>query len=211
LPNANNWSANFWIALKEMARIGLYFGSFNPIHNGHIRVAQYIRENGSFEEIWFVPSPLNPLKSEETLIPAHIRLNWVQKALKGVPGLSVSDLEFHLPIPSYTFQSAQAFVQQFPEHEFALIMGADNLHGFHRWQHAEELSLLTPIHVYARPGFPKPEQIPLPYNAIWYDAPLLGISATQIRESLWNDDSINAWVPKPILSEVTEFFAEVKP
>ncbi|MFM1899204.1 MAG: hypothetical protein RL577_1444 [Bacteroidota bacterium] len=194
-----------------MARIGLYFGSFNPIHNGHIQVAQYILEHGAFHEIWFVPSPLNPLKSEETLIPAALRLNWVQEALAEVPQLAVSDLEFHLPIPSYTFQSAQAFVQTYPEHEFALIMGADNLHSFHRWQHAEELSQLTPLHVYARPGFPKPEQNPLPYQATWYDAPLLDISATQIRETLWNDDSIAAWVPKPILSELTAFFKQVKP
>ena len=194
-----------------MARVGLYFGSFNPIHNGHIQVAQYIKVNGAFDEIWFVPSPLNPLKSEETLIPAQTRLNWVQAALEGVNRLSVSDLEFHLPIPSYTYQSAQAFVERYPDHKFALIMGADNLHSFHRWQHAEELSQLTPLHVYARPGFPKPEQNPLPYQATWYDAPLLDISATQIRESLWNDDSIASWVPNAILAEVTAFFKEVKP
>jgi len=193
-----------------MAQIGLYFGSFNPIHNGHIRVAHYIREHGKFDEIWFVPSPLNPLKSEETLIPAESRLRWVRLAVQGEPQLSVSDLEFHLPIPSYTYQSAMAFSRQYPEHQFALIMGADNLYGFHRWQEADKLCRLTPLHVYARPGYEKPSG-ELPFGATWYDAPLLDISATQIREELWNDGSVNQWVPPAIVEELTGFFQQLKP
>ncbi len=191
-------------------RVGLYFGSFNPIHIGHLQVAKYILEHGNFDEMWFVPSPLNPHKSEETLIPAALRLQWVQNALINEPQLSCSDEEFHLSLPSYTYKSALHFKEKFPQHEFALIMGADNLYTFHKWQFAEELSLICPLHVYARPGYPKPEE-PMPFGATWYDAPLIDISATEIRDLLWENEPINHLVPNEIVSELTAFFQAMQP
>jgi nicotinate-nucleotide adenylyltransferase len=193
-----------------MKKVGLYFGSFNPIHNGHLRVAKYVKEHGGFDEIWFVPSPLNPHKSEETLIPADLRLNWVQKTLESESSLICSSEEFQLPKPSYTHKSVVHFYAKYPEIEFSLIMGADNLYGFHKWQHAQELSEMCPLHVYARPGYEKPQE-PLPFNATWYEAPLIEISATQIRDLLWDNVSVDELVPTQILSELTSFFESLQP
>ncbi len=201
-----------------MARIGLYFGSFNPIHIGHIQVAILIWKKANFDEIWFVPSPLNPHKSEETLIPADIRLKWVQLALQHQDHMKCCDIEFTLPKPSYTHKTVANIYQQFPDHQFELIMGADNLHSFHSWQHAEELAKMCPLNVYPRPGYPKPQE-PIPFNAKWFDAPLLDISATQIRDLLWNVDLTNhnteellqTLVPQEIIEDLTAFFQTIKP
>ena len=190
-------------------KVGLYFGSFNPIHIGHIQVAEYIRVHGGFEEVWFIPSPLNPHKSEETLIPAELRLEWVKKSIEELPHTQCLDDEFHLPKPSYTHKSVLYLTDKYPQHSFGLIMGADNLYGFHKWQHAEELAEMAPLHVYARPGFEKPT-LPMPFNADWYDAPLIDISATEIRDLLYKDGSINHLVPHAILSELIAFFQSVK-
>jgi nicotinate-nucleotide adenylyltransferase len=148
-------------------RIGLYFGSFNPLHVGHIQVARYFQNLQVFDAIWFVPSPLNPHKSEETLVPAELRLSWVKKALEGE--------------------------------------AADNLLHFHKWNHAEELANICPLFVYARPGYHKPQE-PMPFGATWHDAPLLHISATEIRDKLANHETIDSLVPSSILAEVEAFF-----
>jgi len=201
-----------------MAKIGLYFGSFNPIHVGHIQVALLICEKANFDEVWFVPSPLNPHKSEETLIPADFRLKCVTMALKNQANMSCCDIEFGLPKPSYTHKTVVELYQVYKEHQFELIMGADNLHGFHKWQHAEELAKMCPLNVYPRPGFPKPIG-EMPFQATWYEAPLLEISATQIRDILWDsstsDESKNnllsTLVPIEILDDLTAFFQTVYP
>lgn len=185
--------------------IGLYFGSFNPIHNGHLDVAHYMKSNAPFDEIWFVPSPLNPHKSGETLIPAETRLNWVQKAIENSSDFRCKNDEFELPLPSYTYKSLTHFSKKYPNKSFGIIMGADNLHGFHKWQNAQELSELAPLHVYARPGYEKPME-PMPFGAKWYDAPLIDISATQIRDLLWNAKPIDNLVPSEIENQVRIFF-----
>lgn len=188
-------------------RIGLYFGSFNPLHVGHIQVARYFRDLQVFDAIWFVPSPLNPHKSEETLVPAPLRLAWVKKALEGESGLACCDIEFSLGLPSYTHRTVVALQTQHPEHTFNLIMGADNLLHFHKWNHAENLANICPLFVYARPGYNKPQE-PMPFGAIWHDAPLLHISATEIRDKLSNNESIDSLVPSSILVEVEAFFQQ---
>lgn len=201
-----------------MAKIGLYFGSFNPIHVGHIQVALRICEKANFDEVWFVPSPLNPHKSEETLIPAEFRLKWVSMALKNQDKMSCCDIEFSLPKPSYTHKTVVELYQAYKEHQFELIMGADNLHGFHKWQHAEELSKMCPLNVYPRPGYPKPTG-EMPFQATWYEAPLLEISATQIRDILWDsstseetkNETLSSLVPLEILDDLTAFFQTVYP
>lgn len=200
-----------------MRNIGLYFGSFNPIHVGHIQVANLIMEKAKFDEVWFVPSPLNPHKSEETLIPAEIRLKWVQMALQNLPQFLCSDVEFHLSIPSFTYKTVKHLTSVYPDDHFELIMGADNLYNFHKWQNANELAEICPLNVYPRPGFPKPDE--MPYNAKWFDAPLMEISATQIRDILWQnhdqmelaDKSIQHLVPQEIKESLTSFFQSIKP
>lgn len=199
-----------------MAKIGLYFGSFNPIHIGHLNVAFLICKQGNFDEVWFVPSPLNPHKNEETLIPAEIRLHWVKLAVKNQPQMKCCDVEFNLPKPSYTYKTVIHLCQVYPQHEFELIMGADNLHSFHSWQHAQELADICPLNVYPRPGFPKPIGR-MPFDAKWFDAPLLDISATQIRNILWNlntseqdqKEILSNWVPEEIINQLTAFFQPI--
>lgn len=186
-------------------RIGLYFGSFNPLHVGHIQVARYFQNLQVFDAIWFVPSPLNPHKSEETLVPAELRLSWVKKALEGEAGMACCDIEFSLGLPSYTHRTVLALQTQHPNYTFNLIMGADNLLHFHKWNHAEELANICPLFVYARPGYHKPQE-PMPFGATWHDAPLLHISATEIRDKLANHETIDSLVPSSILAEVEAFF-----
>ena len=188
-------------------RVGLYFGSFNPIHLGHLDVATYMLNHIPCDEIWFVPSPLNPHKQQETLIPAEIRLKWVTKAIEGMKNLKVSDVEFKLGLPSYTHRTLIRLQQDNPNIEFVLIMGGDNLSGFHRWQHASEIAEMAPLHVYARPGFEHPPQ-PIPYKAKWHQAPLIAISATEIRNRFQHNLSINHLVPESLIDDIINFFSE---
>lgn len=186
-------------------RVGLYFGSFNPLHIGHIQVGRYFRDIQAFDVIWFIPSPLNPHKSEETLVPADLRLQWVNQALAEEENMVCCDVEFGLGLPSYTHRTVTHLQSLHPEHTFALIMGADNLLHFHNWNHAEKLANICPLYVYARPGYNKPQE-PLPFGANWHDAPLLHISATEIRDKLANYQDISALVPSSILPQVETFF-----
>jgi nicotinate-nucleotide adenylyltransferase len=188
-------------------RVGLYFGSFNPIHLGHLDVATYMLNHIPCDEVWLVPSPLNPHKQQETLIPAEQRLQWVQRAVANMDRLSVSDIEFHLGTPSYTHRTLLELKKQFPSHQFVLIMGGDNLSGFHRWQKSEEIASMAPLHVYARPGFETPPH-PLPFHATWHQAPLIDISATDIRNRLEHNLSINHLVPENLIEPIVRFFKE---
>ncbi len=189
-------------------QIGLYFGSFNPIHKGHLQVAEYIKNHGQFDEIWFVPSPLSPHKQNDTLIPAELRLKWVSDSVNHLVDMSVANDEFTLPKPSYTHKSVVYFYEKYPNYNFSLIMGADNLYGFHKWEKADELAQICPLHVYARAGYPKLD--PLPFNATWYDAPLIEISATEIRDALENNQRLTSWIPDQILDELVSFFKSVE-
>lgn len=186
-------------------RIGLYFGSFNPIHVGHVQVAQYFKTIDAFDEIWFVPSPLSPHKSDETLMPAALRLKWVAQALSESSDFKCCDIEFGLGLPSYTHRTVTHLKDIYPAFEFSILMGADNLLHFHKWNHAEALASMCHLHVYARPGYSKPVG-EIPFAAIWHDAPLLHISATEIRDRLLQNQPLNHLVPESILMEVEAFF-----
>ena len=188
-------------------RIGLYFGSFNPIHLGHLDVATYMLSHIPVDQVWFVPSPLNPHKKQETLIPAEIRLQWVKLAIENKEQLSVTDVEFSLGTPSYTHRTLVKLMEDYPNYSFHLIMGGDNLSSFHKWQNAEEISKIAPLHVYARPGFEIAPQ-PLPFNATWHQAPLIDISATDIRNRLEHNLSINHLVPENLINPIVAFFKE---
>ncbi len=186
-------------------KVGLYFGSFNPIHNGHLQVAEYMLQHIPVNEVWFIPSPLNPHKLGDVLIPANLRLKWVKMATENLPNIQVNDIEFGLGLPSFTHRTVEELYRKHPDYQFSLIMGADNLPKFHSWQNAESLAVKCPLHVYARPGYEVAPN-PMPFNAQWHQAPLIDISATEIRECIQYNQPIKQWVPECIIPELLGFF-----
>ena len=192
-------------------RIGLLFGSFNPVHVGHLILAEHFATRTDLAEVWFVVSPHSPFKATADLLPDAQRLQLVQLAIAGNPRLRAEDIEFSLPRPSYTIATLDALRQRHPHHEFVLLMGADNLPGLPRWQESapirspglprwqESARLLAEvdIYVYPRPNSILPDLAQFPRVQIMA-APLLDISATYIRESLRTGKSIRYLVPAAV-------------
>jgi len=134
-------------------KTGIFSGSFNPIHIGHLALANYLCEFAGLDEVWFVVSQLNPLKDEADLLDNDLRLEMVSLAIWNYPKFKASDFEFTLPRPSYTVQTLRLLKDQFPDREFHLIIGADNWQQFHLWKEYETIINTTPILVYPRPGY----------------------------------------------------------
>jgi nicotinate-nucleotide adenylyltransferase len=179
-------------------KIGLYFGSFNPVHVGHLVIASHILNATDLKKIWFVVSPLNPFKKTESLLNEYDRLHLVQKATEDDPRLKASDIEFSLPKPSYTVHTLAYLQEKHPEHQFHLIMGSDSFQNLPRWKNAEVIMEQYPIIVYQRPGFPVGPQ----ENVQVMKAPLLEISATHIRELIQSGKSIKYLVPAVVEEEI---------
>jgi nicotinate-nucleotide adenylyltransferase len=125
--------------LEKRKKIGLFFGSFNPIHIGHLILGNYILENSDMEELWFVVSPQNPFKDKKSLLKDHNRLDMVQLAIKNYPKMRASNVEFSLPTPSYTIDTLTYLQEKYPDYSFSLIMGEDNLGSLHKWKNYELL------------------------------------------------------------------------
>ncbi|MDO7850466.1 nicotinate (nicotinamide) nucleotide adenylyltransferase [Hymenobacter convexus] len=178
-------------------RIGLLFGSFNPIHIGHLILAEHFATRTDLAEVWLVVTPHNPFKQAADLLPDTQRLHMVELALAGNPRLRAESIEFGLPRPSYTIATLDALRQQHPQHDFVLLMGSDNLPGLPRWQEAQRLLAEVDIYVYPRPGTQAPDLSAFPRVQIM-TAPLLDISATYIRESLRAGKSIRYLVPAAV-------------
>lgn len=176
-------------------RIGLYFGSFNPIHNGHLAIARCALKHGNLNQLWFVVSPHNPLKKKGDLINDGMRLEMVQLAIQDTVNILVSDIELSLPKPSYTVHTMEHLHQQYPQHEFVLLMGGDNLSCFHHWKGYQTLIKNYDILVYPRPGFDK-SQIAGQNRISIIDAPQMDISSTQIREKLIKSESVSDLIPQ---------------
>lgn len=166
-------------------RIGIYGGSFNPIHKGHTQLARAIVEQGVVDELWLLVSPLNPLKQDTSADIAEYehRLNMASLAVEGLDGVKVSDFEKHLPIPSYTIHTLHELSKAYPQHTFSLVIGADNWERFPHWYHADEIIDTYNIYVYRRPDIVIDEHS-LPPTVQMVDAPLYDISSTQIREAV---------------------------
>ena len=188
------------------ARIGLLFGSFNPVHTGHLILAEYFATRTDLAEVWLVVSPHSPFKVTADLLPDAERLRLVRLALAGNPRLRAEDIEFGLLRPSYTIATLDALRQRHPTHDFVLLMGADNLPGLPRWQESARLLAEVDIYVYPRPGTALPDLVAFPRVQVMA-APLLDISATYIRESLRTGHSIRYLVPDAVADELQKAFA----
>ncbi|MFH0843504.1 MAG: nicotinate (nicotinamide) nucleotide adenylyltransferase [Bacteroidota bacterium] len=192
-----------------MVSIGLYFGSFNPIHIGHIAIAGYMLEFAGLEEIWFVVSPHNPLKKKETLLDNYQRLHMVNLATGGNDRLKASDIEFRLPVPSYTIDTLAYLEEKNPRYRFSLVMGEDNLYTLHKWKNAAELATKCPIIVYPRPHTRKPsspvlDQILASADISVVKAPFMDISGTFIRDGIRKGKDMSYFLPAPVWKYIEE-------
>lgn len=171
-----------------MKKIGLYFGSFNPIHNGHLGIADYFAKSGELNEVWLVVSPQNPLKENNTLAPDHHRLEMARLAVEGYRNIQICDIEFDLPRPSYTIDTMQALKSFWPEYQFTIIMGEDSLQTLHLWKNYRELIETYSIRVFPRDKNPINRHFSVlednHKDIRLVDAPLIEISSTQIREKI---------------------------
>ena len=170
-------------------KVGLYFGSFNPVHVGHMIIANYMVNNTTLDAIWMVVSPHNPLKNKKTLARDYDRLHLVDLACKQTSKIRSSNVEFSLPKPSYTIDTMVYLEEKYPDYEFSLIMGGDNLATLHKWKNYEILMDRYPIFVYQRPQYDVPE-IVNHKNITLCDAPLLQISSSYIRTLIKEKKSI---------------------
>lgn len=182
-------------------RIGLLFGSFNPVHIGHLILAEYFATHTDLAEVWFVVSPHSPFKQAADLRPEAERLHLVQLAIAGNPRLRAENIEFSLPRPSYTIATLDALHQRHPAVDFVLLMGADNIPGLPRWQESARLLAEIDIYAYPRPGTVLPDLATFPRVQV-VAAPLLDISATYIRESMRQGHSIRYLVPAAVEAEL---------
>jgi nicotinate-nucleotide adenylyltransferase len=182
-------------------KIGLYFGSFNPVHHGHLIIANHVVQSTMLDQVWFVVSPQNPLKPAGGLLNEYHRLFLIKAAIDGENQLRASDIEFKLPKPSFTIDTLTYITEKYPHHDFSIIMGSDSYQNLPRWKNYEQLLKNTEFYIYVRAGF---EEIPKYKNARArvLDAPLLQISATQIRNILKEGKSIRFLVPDIVKEEI---------
>lgn len=182
-------------------KIGLFFGSFNPIHVGHLIIANYMAENTDLDKVWLVVSPHNPHKKRETLADDADRLYLVELATAGNPNLQASDIEFDLEKPSYTVHTLAYLKEQQPEDEFVLIMGGDNLATLHKWKNYEYILKNHQIYVYRRPNFELGELINHA-NIHLFEVPMMEISSTFVRQLVAAQKSIRYLVPDEVAEEI---------
>jgi nicotinate-nucleotide adenylyltransferase len=182
-------------------KIGLYFGSFNPIHHGHLIIASHIQQNTDLDKVWFIISPQNPLKPSAGLLNEYDRLHLVQISIEGESRLKASDIEFKLPKPSYTADTLAYLHEKYPGHEFAIIMGSDSFQNLPRWKNYKYILENHPVYVYKRAGY---ETLPgYPGARVTaVEAPLLPISATHIRENVRQGKSIRYLVTEAVREEI---------
>ncbi len=183
-------------------KIGLYFGSFNPLHIGHLIVASHIVQNTDVDKVWFVVSPHNPLKDSKTLLNEYHRLHLVELAIKDDPRFRVSNVEFTLPKPSYTIDTLTYLSEKFPLEKFHVIMGSDSLQNLPRWKNYEQLVKKYPIIIYKRPGFSAEHELQGDITVL--EAPLLEISSTHIRQQIKAGKSIRYLVPESVEQYIIE-------
>lgn len=190
-------------------KIGLYFGSFNPIHIGHLIIANHMINFTDLSRVWFVVSPCNPLKNKESLLNERHRLYMVKLAIDNNPNFKASDIEFKLSVPSYTVNTMAYLTEEYPQYEFCLIMGSDNLQGIRKWKNYAVLLENYDIYVYPRPNTDVSEWKLNP-KIHFVDAPQMDISATNIRKIVKEKKSIQYLVPEVVAKYIDEMMFYTK-
>ena len=185
-------------------KIGLYPGSFNPVHTGHMVIAGYLSEFTDLDEVWMVVSPRNPLKMTNDMLQDYHRLDLVKRAIGDNKRIKSSDVEFRLPKPSYTINTIHHLKEKFPGDEFCLILGEDNLRTFDQWKNYEEILGLCMVYVYPRLGVEMTKFHVHPKVKLIKEVPVMEISATFIRESLRNKKNVRYMLPEAVWSQVEE-------
>ena len=188
-----------------MKKIGLYFGTFNPIHIGHLTIANHLVEYSDIDVIWFVVTPHSPFKKKSTLLDNHHRFEMVYRATESYNTLKPSNIEFKLPQPNYTINTLVHLEEKYPEHAFALIMGEDNLKGFHKWKNYEQILQRYPIYVYPRIS---EGVIDTQFNdhpkIIKIDAPIMELSSTFIRKAIKDKKNVRPLLPESVWQYIDE-------
>ena len=182
---------------------GLFFGSFNPIHMGHLAIANYMAEYTDLKEVWFVITPQNPLKQKKSLLPDYQRLELVNRALRDYSKFKASTIEFNLPQPSYTVDTLAYLDEKFPDRQFALIIGEDNLSSFQKWKNYDLILEKRKLLVY-----PRPDCEPGPFhshrNVQFINAPQIDISSSFIREAIHQGKDIRFFLPEKVWEYIDE-------
>lgn len=184
--------------------ITIYSGSFNPVHNGHLALANYILEQNISDEVWFVISPCNPLKNQNELIDEYQRLDMVILAIKNQAGLKASDVEFTMPIPSYSIDTLNTLSTDFPAHTFSLLIGSDNALVFDKWKDYSELLQKYKVYVYPRTGYNFSDVEHLYPQMKLLDTAVYDVSATEIRLALQQNNSVSELIHPDVLSYILE-------
>lgn len=185
-------------------KIGLFFGSFNPIHIGHLIIANVMVDQNDVDQVWFVVSPQNPFKSSKSLIHEFDRMDMVERAIEDNFNLRATDVEFNMPKPSFTIDTLTYLSSKHPAHKFRLIIGEDNLKNFHKWKNYEAILEYYGLDVYPRPLSVPNNKIKNHPNVRMVQAPLLDISATYIREAIRSGKSIKYIVHEKVESYIVE-------
>ena len=185
-------------------RVALYFGSFNPIHVGHLKLAEYLTDNQLVDEVWFVISPCNPLKEQSEILDEFIRLDMLVFAIQNHPEFKACDIEFTMPTPSYTTDTLRILTSQFPENKFNIIIGSDNALVFDQWKDYTEILANYPVLVYPRKGYDFAEvETKYPQMQL-LNTPIYDISSTQIRDSIAQKKDISQWLHPSVLQFIKE-------
>lgn len=182
-------------------KVGLYFGSFNPIHHGHLIIANHVLENSDLDQIWFIVSPQNPLKPSAGLLNEYHRLFLVNLAIEGENRLKASDIEFKLPKPSFTIDTLTYLEEKYQQQQFAIIMGSDSFQNLPKWKNYQQMLKNFPLYVYVRAGYETIKEYPGSAVTV-LQAPLLQISATHIRDNVKAGKSIRYLVPDKVMEEI---------
>jgi nicotinate-nucleotide adenylyltransferase len=186
-------------------KIGLFFGTFNPIHVGHLTIANHLVEYTDLDQVWFVVTPHSPFKKKNSLLDDHQRLEMVYRAVKDYPKLRQSDIEFNLPQPNYTVNTLTHLEEKYPDHSFALIMGEDNLKSFHKWKNYQVILELHDIYVYPRMSEGKAESEFKDHPKIHHvDAPIMELSSTFIRKSIKEGKNVRPMLPEHVWEYLDE-------
>lgn len=184
--------------MTNRIRTGIYGGSFNPIHNGHIAIARAMLDCGAVDEVWLMVSPQNPLKQSADLLDEQLRLDMTRRATADIPCVTACDYEFHMPRPSYMWHTLQSLSRDYPDREFTLLIGADNWQVFDRWYHADDIIAHYPIRIYPRRGYDI-EASTLPQNVKLVDTGLYDVSSTMVRERIRRGEDVSQLIPASII------------